>query len=83
MTNAIPSSPGFLTAMGMANHLGVSIETLRHWKNWEGWPRDSRTRDGQYVMYEVRKVEEWLRSRPVGKRGPKPRWLSVVGHAAA
>jgi uncharacterized protein YjcR len=81
MTNTIPNKPGYLTSMALANRYGISIETLRHWKNWKDWPADCQTREGQFSLYRVEAVDKWLRNRPVHKKGSTPRWRALVGSA--
>lgn len=83
MTNIIPNAPGCLTTMALANRYGVSIETVRHWVNWTAFPTDARQRKGQYMLWNVEKIDAWLRNRPVSNKGAKPRWLAIVGHIAA
>lgn len=72
-----------LTTMALANRYGVSVETVRHWVNWKDWPEDCRVREGRDMLWHAGKVDAWLRTRRIGARGQKPRWLSVVGHPLA
>ena len=83
MPNTIPNTPGYLTTMALAQRYNVSIETVRHWVNWQGFPKDSRKREGQFMMWDVAKIDAWLRARPISTKGAKPRWLAVVSHSAA
>ena len=81
--NAAAKDTEWLTAMAAATRYGISIETLRHWVNWQGYPQSSRRRDGQYMMYDVGLIDAWLRTRRVSSMGARPKWLAVVGHPAA
>jgi hypothetical protein len=83
MTTIIPNAPGYLTTMALATRYGVSIETVRHWVNWRGFPADARRREKQFMLWNVEKIDAWLRTRPVGNQGAKPRWLAIVGHPSA
>jgi hypothetical protein len=84
MTHTETSDSGeWMTAMAAATRYGISIETLRHWVNWQGYPQDSRRREGRYMMYEVNKIDAWLRTRRISKLGTRPNWLTVVNHPAA
>jgi hypothetical protein len=73
----------YLNTMQLSNHLGISTQTLQQWPRYANWPADARHRSGRDVMWDVEKVSEFLRNRPLGKRGTRPVWLKVVGHREA
>lgn len=81
--NDIPNMPGYLTSMQLGQRYNVSIETVRGWAKWHGYPVDSRMRHGQFMLHEVAKIDAWLRTRTVSNKGSMPRWLSIVNHKAA
>jgi hypothetical protein len=72
-----------LNTMMLCVRYGVSVKSFDHWKLREGFPREASTYtpDGQQV-WDIAKIDAWLRQRPV-KTGPRPRWLTIVGHPAA
>jgi phage terminase Nu1 subunit (DNA packaging protein) len=69
--------------MATAHHFDVSTSTLQQWTRYRNFPMDCRVRDGQHVMWDVEALKQWLRGRPISKRGARPRWLGIVGHEAA
>jgi hypothetical protein len=72
-----------LSTMMLCVRYGVSVKSFDHWKLRAGFPRDASayTPDGKQV-WDVAKVDAWLRQRPI-KTGPRPRWLAIVEHPAA
>ncbi|MFT3732860.1 MAG: hypothetical protein QM780_15805 [Hyphomicrobium sp.] len=81
--NELPNEPGWLTTMQMGNRYNVSIQTLHQWTRYAGWSASARKRSGQHVLWSIEAVDEFLRNRPVSKRGARPRWLEVVQHPEA
>lgn len=81
--NELPNEPGWLTTMQMGQRLNISIQTLHQWTRWAGWPANARKRHGQHMLWSIQAVDEFLRNRPVSKRGARPRWLAVVNHRDA
>ena len=81
--STIPNEPGYLTSMGVGNRYNISVQTLATWTKYANFPADCRKRHGQFMLYRVDALDNWLRNRPVSTKGPRPRWLSVVWHSAA
>lgn len=82
-TNISTAKRRHLNTMQISNYLGISTQTLQQWPRYAGWPNDARHRSGRDVMWDVEKVAEFLRARPLGKRGSRPVWLAIVGHPEA
>lgn len=74
---------GYLTTMQISNRYGISTQTVQQWPRYAGWPADARHRRGRDVMWDVEKVDAFLRARPLGKRGTRPVWLAIVQHPEA
>ncbi len=83
MTQSTTNDSPWMTAMAAATRYNISIETLRHWVNWQDYPQDSRRREGRYMMYDTSKIDAWLRTRRISKLGARPNWLGVVNHPCA
>ena len=82
-TSTNTTQRGYLNTMQLSNHLGISTQTLQQWPRYAGWPADARRRSGRDILWNVEKVSEFLRNRPLGKRGTRPGWLKTVGHPEA
>ncbi len=72
-----------MTTMELAVRYGVSTRLLDQWRQYSGFPADAISREANYLVWDASKIDAWLRTRKVAARGPRPRWLAVVGHAAA
>lgn len=81
--NTIREIDGYLTTMRTAMRLGISIETLRQFKNWKGWPDDACLRAGQNMLWKTEAVDRFLRNRRISNKGSRPRWLAIVQHPEA
>ena len=82
-TNTGTAQRRYLNTMDMANALSISTQMLQQWPRYAGWPADARHRSGRDVLWDAEKVFAFLRSRPLGKRGTRPVWLSIVQHPEA
>ena len=81
--NSQMTSDKWLTAMELANRYNVSQDLIRQWYRYESFPREHRRREGVRVYWNAELVDDWLRSRPIKKTGPRPSWLALVNHPLA
>jgi hypothetical protein len=73
----------WLTTLEASFRYVVGGDMLKTWRRWRGFPEDAVRAVGRTLEWHEPTVTAWLRSRPVYKNGPQPRWLEVVGHPAA
>ena len=72
-----------LTAMQLANRYGVGTRLVDQWRKYQGFPTEAVQRDGNRLLFNPDLIDTWLRDRPLGHTGIRPRWLAIVGHPAA
>lgn len=68
----------WLVTMSAAAWFGVSVETLRHWRRWQGFPMDAFRRTGIDCEWDVTRVAVWLKARPVSTRGRPAKWRAKL-----
>ena len=73
-----PKSTEWLSAMDMASRLGVSTATLTYWRSLDGFPEHAYRRPGLRAEWNLPAMLRWLRSRPVGGRGPVGGWWHLI-----
>lgn len=72
-----------LSSMEAAFRYGVTLDTLRQWRNYKGFPDQAIIREGASVRYDVQTIDAWLRARPLSTRGRPPKWLGIIHGKAA
>lgn len=70
----------WLNTMGAAARYDVSIDTLRLWRRWQGFPMSAVVREANECFWNTEEIDEWLRSRPLHKQGRPVRWAQTVNH---
>jgi hypothetical protein len=71
MLHRTSNFPGYLTSAGLAQRLGITLQTLCLWKRQgRGPPRIEITR--RVFLYEEGAVAEWLKSREVAPAPATP-----------
>jgi hypothetical protein len=73
----------FINTMALATRYGVSVQTVSQWPRFKNFPEDARKRVGRDMLWNVDATDQYLRNRPLGKRGTRPTWLKIVGHKDA
>ena len=71
-----------LTAMELANRYRVGTRLIDQWRKYSSFPTHAVQRDGNRLLFNPEPVDEWLRNRPLGHTGVRPRWLMIVQHPA-
>jgi hypothetical protein len=72
-----------MTSMQLANRYGVGTRLIDQWRRYAGFPIEAVQRDGNRLLFDPGPIDDWLRNRPLGHTGIRPRWLAVVRHPAA
>lgn len=70
----------WLMNAAMAERYGLSVYALAQWGRVEGYPHDAIRYEGGRKWWNVRRVEDWLRTRPLHNVGSIPRWAVTCEH---
>lgn len=73
----------WLSTMATASRYNVSVDTLRLWRRFEGFPKSAVNRESHECAWNVMVIDAWLRARPLHTKGRPPKWAGVVCHPQA